>query len=125
MDEVRLALDRMQRVGRSALVVVCNAGVHPLPALPPGAEVFNATEGQLDLSSEQSVAAVLDGVAARLKTIFASESFSDIYVIPFGHAAISAAINLMIFRITGKTPKVYFHLGGGEYFILNWDIRQR
>ena len=125
IDEVRLALNRIEKASAPPLVIVCNAGLHPLPTLPVGADVFIATSGQIDLSSTQSVNDILDDVSVRLGSFISKKTYSDIYLVPFGHAAISSAINLMTFRFSGRTPKMYFHVGAGEYFVLDWDLRTR
>lgn len=113
----------VSRVSQDVLTIVVNQGVHHMPEKYLYGEVFYASEGNLDFSSEATVYEeyqnVLSNVARKLK----SKSWKRIYIVPFGPSTLSMQIKLLVYRITRIESVDLFYSGDGEYFTLELDQR--
>ncbi len=111
------------KVTQDVLTIVVNEGVHHMPEEYLFGEVFYASAGNLNFSSEITVYEeyqnVLSNVARKLK----SKPWKHIYIVPFGPSTLSMQIKLLVYRITRIDSIDLFYLGDGEYFTLELDQR--
>ena len=110
-------------LAENILTIIVNRGVHYLPNEYAIGEVYYASEGNLNFSSDASVHSeherVLSGVSNKLK----SKKWNQVHLIPFGPNTLSMQIKLLVYRITRIETKDLFYAGSGGYLWL--DIRQR
>ena len=107
----------------NVLTIVVNKGVHHLPAKIMRGTVFNASEGNLDFSSAESVQEEFERILEEVAKILKSKSWKQVHVVPFGPCALSMQIKLLVYRITRIESIDIFHLGEGGY--MNLEVKQR
>jgi hypothetical protein len=106
------------------LTIISNEGAHLLPFTFRRGMVYAASSGKLDFSSSTRVHEQFDQILERLATLLKSLIWSKVYVVPFGHAALSMQIKLLVYRITRLETVDLFYDGKGGYFDLELELRQ-
>lgn len=124
-DEVSLALTGLlDRVGddRDVLTIVANAGVHEIPKSYLRGEVYEASRGDWDASTQEALLIELRAILARLVSKLRSSAWERIYLIPTGHPILSVQIKALVYRaLRMNTIDLYYK--SGRYFEVNIDQR--
>lgn len=109
---------------KNVLTIIANAGVHPYHELHKRGDVYIASQGNLDFSSEESsvaeIARVLKGVAGKLK----EKRWNKVYLVPFGPAPLSLQIKSLVYKVLDIETVDVLHAGGGVHFDINLDPRK-
>ena len=108
----------------SILTIICNKGLHPLPAEILIGEIFAASEGNLDFSSKESTQKVIEDILRKTADKVRSKNWDRVYIIPFGHVALSMQIKLLCYRILGTDTVDWFYLNTLGYFPLEIKLRE-
>lgn len=105
------------------LTIIANGGVHPLQDIHKRGEVFFASMGSINFESietaENELKAILAKVALKLK----SESWSKIYIVPFGPAILSMQIKSLVYKVLNQETVDVLHAGSGIHFDISIDTR--
>jgi len=109
---------------RLTLSIIVNSGIHYLPPEYLRGEVFVASEGSLDLSSDESIRAVFRGVLMRTARKLKSRQWQRVYVVPFGPTPLSMQIKLLVYRICGIETIDVMNVPGRPRVDLAFDLRQ-
>ncbi len=105
------------------LTIVANRGVHHVPKNKLRGEIFYASEGNLDFSSQITVRSEIEKVLSNIARKLKSQNWKRIYIVPFGPNTLCMQIKLLVYRITRIESVDLFYTGSGEYIEL--EIRQR
>lgn len=104
------------------LTIVANAGIHAVPRSFLRGEVYEASHGNWDASSEDALrlelTTLLYGVVNKLK----SEHWKRVYLIPTGHPILSLQIKVMVYRIL-RLNTIDLYYKAGTYFEVDLDQR--
>lgn len=106
------------------LTIISNQGVHPLGELHKRGEIFYASKGDLDFSTElkatEEIKKILEVVANKLK----SNSWERVYLVPFGPAALSMQIKSLVYRILHIDTVDVLHIGNGIHVDIEINPRK-
>ena len=106
------------------LTIISNSGVHPLHPLHTRGEVFEASSGSLDFSSEEAsvkeITFILKQVAQKLR----ERSWKTVYLVPFGPAVLSMQIKALVYKVLNIDSIDVLHAGGGTHFDIQIDTRE-
>ncbi|MDE0364288.1 MAG: hypothetical protein OXP09_01800 [Gammaproteobacteria bacterium] len=105
------------------LTIVVNRGVHHIPKDYVYGEVYFASEGNLDFSSETSTLSEFENILISVARKLKSTNWEKIYLVPFGPNTLCMQIKLMVYRITRIETVDLFYRGEGKYFPLEIDQR--
>lgn len=108
----------------NTLTIVANEGVHHLPAQYRRGKVLAASRGSLDFSSAESVHQEFTSVLRKVAAVLKSREWRRIYVIPFGPAALSMELKLLIYRVTGLEAAVVMQMPDGSRADIAIPLRQ-
>lgn len=104
------------------LTIIANAGVHEIPSDYLRGEVYEASRGDWDVSTEETLSIELRKILSRLVKKLRSGRWERIYLIPTGHPILSLQIKAMVYRILRfNTIDLYYK--AGSYFEVNLDQR--
>lgn len=107
----------------STLTIIANVGVHEIPNTILRGEVYSASEGNWDVSSDDSlhleVRRILVGVARKLR----ERPWQIVYLIPTGHPAVSMQIKALVYRALRLNTIDVVYLNG-VYYTLQIDQRE-
>src|SRR5690242_3027812 len=82
------------------LTIIANSGVHAIPSQYQRGEVYAASHGNWNVSSQSDLEAefkrILVGLGRKLK----QSPWKRIYLIPTGHPALAIQIKLLVYRVT-------------------------
>jgi hypothetical protein len=106
----------------AVLTIVANAGVHEIPRTYLRGEVYNASQGDWDASTDETLLLELKGILALLATKLRSAQWKRVYLIPTGHPVLSLQIKAMVYRLLRLNTIDLYHKAG-EYFEINLDQR--
>jgi hypothetical protein len=127
MDEAAIArlLDELPARQSSALTIICNDGLHPIPKEQLPGRVFSATTGnvadQTPEALEQTVADACKQVAQLIKT---EGGFAEIYLVPSGYGVLLQKIAETVFQITGMpATTLHFDRKTSSYWAVRIDLR--
>jgi hypothetical protein len=109
---------------RLTLSIIVNSGIHYLPPEYLRGEIFVASKGSLDLSSDESIREVFRGVLMRTARKLKSRQWQRVYVIPFGPTPLSMQIKLLVYRICGIETIDVMNVPGRPRIDLAFDLRQ-
>jgi hypothetical protein len=102
--------------------IIANAGVHSIPKAYLRGEVYEASRGDWDVSTEEALLTELRGILSGVVSKLRSQSWSRIYLIPTGHPVLSLQIKAMVYRILRfNTVDLYYK--NGFYFEVDLDQR--
>ena len=104
------------------LTIISNAGVHSIPSSLLRGEVYEASRGDWNASTQDALIAELQEILLRLVTRLRLRQWRRIYLIPTGHPILSLQIKAMVFRIL-RLNTIDLYYKGGSYFEV--DINQR
>ena len=121
------ALAALQAVASSkdlalVLTIVANAGVHSIPEQYLRGEVYNASRGNWDASTQESLVRELTGLLTRLGHKLRSRPWKRVYLIPTGHPILSVQIKAMVYRLLRVNTIDLYHKAG-TYFEIDIDQR--
>ena len=106
----------------AVLTIVANAGIHEIPAGYLRGEVYEASRGDWDASTEESLLLELRAILSRLAKKLRSGRWKCVYLIPTGHPVLSLQIKAMVYRLLRfNTIDLYYK--AGIYFEVNLDQR--
>jgi hypothetical protein len=122
---VEAALDGLLASGEpetQVLTIIANAGVHEVPSAYLRGEVYEASRGDWDASTEEALSIELKRILSRLVKKLRSRRWDRIYLIPTGHPILSLQIKAMVYRILRfNTIDLYYK--AGTYFEVDLDQR--
>jgi len=123
-DSVEAALQSLvaSPVAGRVLTIIANAGVHQIPAPHLRGEVYEASRGDWDATSQESLIAEISRILLRLVLKLKSAPWERIYLIPTGHPVLSLQIKAMVYRIL-RLNTIDLYYKAGTY--LDVDIDQR
>jgi hypothetical protein len=124
-EQVAAALESLVMPNASdvgVLTIIANAGVHEIPAAYLRGEIYEASRGDWDASTEGALLLELNGILSRLVSKLRSEQWNRVYLIPTGHPVLSLQIKAMVYRLLRfNTIDLYYK--AGTYFEVNLDQR--
>jgi hypothetical protein len=106
----------------AVLTIIANAGVHRIPETFLRGEVYEASRGDWDVSTEEALLTELRGILSGVVSKLRSQSWSRIYLIPTGHPILSLQIKAMVYRIL-RLNTVDLYYKNGFYFEVDLDQR--
>lgn len=107
----------------NTLTIVANTGVHQIPQEYLRGEVYSASHGnwqastQIDL--EREVRSILLGLARKLK----ERPWRRVYLVPTGHPVVAMNIKVLVYRVLRMNTMDVVYLNG-RYFDLALDQRE-
>jgi hypothetical protein len=118
-------LVELQAQQASALTIICNDGLHPIPKDQLPGRVFAATSGNVADETpealEQTVADACGRVAQLIKT---EGGFTEIFIVPSGYSVLLQKIAETVFQITGKpATTLHFDRNTNSYWAIRIDLR--
>lgn len=105
------------------LTIICNTGLHPLQSLHKRGEVFSASTGSLDFSTEEASVGTLTYILERVAEKLRQRSWKIVCIVPFGLAVLSMHIKALVYRVLNIDTIEVLHAGGGAHFDIQIDIR--
>lgn len=105
------------------LTIIANSGVHPVPAEYLRGEVYSASYGNLDVSSQEALETEFKRILGELGRKLNERGWKQIYLIPTGHPALSIQIKLFVYRIMRINTIDLFYTNG-QYYELYVDHRE-
>jgi hypothetical protein len=122
-EEVVAALDKILNVSEApVLTIIANAGVHEIPKAYLRGEVYEASRGDWNASTETALLLELTAILSRLADKLRSGPWKRVYLIPTGHPILSLQIKTMVYRILRFNTVDLYHKAG-IYFEVNLDQR--
>jgi hypothetical protein len=120
-------LERLRSINteseKRTLTIIANAGVHKIPERYLRGEVFEASLGNWNCSTQREIVEefhrILRGVVRKL----GEDEWQRIYLFPTGHPALSIQIKTLVYRLTRKNTIDMFYKDG-EYFEIAIDARE-
>ncbi|MGB9233572.1 MAG: hypothetical protein WCC04_04100 [Terriglobales bacterium] len=105
-----------------ALTIIANAGIHSIPPAFLRGEVYEASRGDWDASSEEALLLELRRILAQLVHKLRSGRWNRVYLIPTGHPILSLQIKAMVYRIL-RLNTIDLYYKAGSYFEVDLDQR--
>jgi len=106
----------------TVLTIIANAGVHEIPQLYLRGDVYEASRGDWDASTEEALLLELKAILSRLARKLRSRRWTSVYLIPTGHPVLSLQIKAMVYRLLRFNTIDLYHKAG-VYFEVNLDQR--
>lgn len=106
----------------AVLTIIANAGVHEIPDTYLRGEIYEASYGDWDASTEEALLNQLKTILSRLANKLRSRRWSCVYLIPTGHPVLSLQIKAMVYRLLRFNTIDLYHKAG-TYFEVNLDQR--
>jgi hypothetical protein len=106
----------------TVLTIIANAGVHEIPQLYLRGDVYEASRGDWDASTEEALLLDLKAILSRLAGKLRSRRWTSVYLIPTGHPILSLQIKAMVYRLLRFNTIDLYHKAG-TYFEVNLDQR--
>ena len=107
----------------STLTIIANVGVHEIPEKLRRGEVYSASQGNWQVSSDEDlsreVRRILVGVARKLR----ERPWQVVYLIPTGHPVVSMQIKALVYRALRLNTVDVAYLNG-VYYTLHLDQRE-
>lgn len=104
------------------LTIVANAGVHEIPPRYLRGDVYEASRGNWDASSEAALVGELTRILEALARKLRARRWERVYLIPTGHPILSVNIKSMVYRIL-RMNTVDLYYSSGAYFEVSIDQR--
>ncbi len=105
------------------LTIVANAGVHEIPSEHLRGDVFHASHGNWNVSTDGDLRSelqrILTGVAQKLK----ERPWQIVYLVPTGHPVVSMQIKTLVYRALRLNTIDLAYLNG-TYYIVDLDQRE-
>lgn len=126
-EKVMADLLRMKKESsenKLVLTIVMNAGVHHLAPEYLRGDVFIASEGSLDLSSQTKIHEEFKKILMRAAIKLKSKGWNQVYVVPFGPTPLCMQIKLLVYRICGIESIDVMNIPGQPRVDLAFNLRQ-
>lgn len=104
------------------LTIVSNAGMHNIPSAYVHGELYVASDGNLELSSQENISETYASVLQRLAAKLREKAWKKIYLIPTGPTTLALQIKLLVYHVTRLSTIDLFY-SRGEYFEIGMDYR--
>jgi hypothetical protein len=104
------------------LTIIANAGIHAVPRSFLRGEVYEASRGDWDASSEEALRLELRKLLSEVANKLKSEHWQRVYLIPTGHPILSLQIKVMVYRIL-RLNTIDLYYKAGTYFEVDLDQR--
>lgn len=104
------------------LTIVANAGVHAIPNAYLRGDIYEASRGDWDASTEEELLLELKGILSRLVSKLRSRNWKRVYLIPTGHPILSLQIKVLVYRIL-RINTIDLYYKAGSYFEVDIDQR--
>lgn len=124
-DEISTALKGLLEQGRNnrnVLTIVSNAGVHEIPKAYLRGEVYEASRGDWNASTQEELLTELEAILSRLVSKLRSNAWERVYLIPTGHPILSVQIKTLVYR-TLRMNTIDLYYKSGKYFEIDIDQR--
>tara|TARA_R110002049_G_scaffold49267_2_gene141146 strand:+ start:3755 stop:4198 length:444 start_codon:yes stop_codon:yes gene_type:complete len=108
----------------SVLTIISNAGVHPYHDLHKRGEVFIASEGNIDFSSEEAAIREIEKILILVSKKLKEKRWKRVYLVPFGPAPLSLQIKSLVQKILDIETIDVLHIGNGQHIDLKLDPRK-
>ncbi|PTQ77418.1 hypothetical protein C8R26_10864 [Nitrosomonas oligotropha] len=105
------------------LTIIANADVHPYHALHKRGEIFVASEGSLDFSTEESAVSEIESVLLRVAKKLKEKRWSCVYLVPFGPAPLALQIKSLVHKILDVETIDVLHIGNGAHIDIHINPR--
>jgi hypothetical protein len=106
----------------TVLTIIANAGVHEIPKVYLQGEVYEASWGDWNASSEEALLLELSSILSRLAHKLRSKQWNRVYLIPTGHPVLSLQIKTMVYRLL-RINTIDLYYKAGSYFTVDLDQR--
>lgn len=106
------------------LTIIANQGVHPLGDLHKRGDVFYASKGDLDFSSEIKATNAMEKVLRNVANKLKSDSWEKVYLVPFGPAVLSMQIKSLVYRVLHIDTIDVLHIGNGLHVDIDINPRE-
>jgi hypothetical protein len=107
---------------QTVLTIIANAGVHGIPREYLRGEIYEASRGDWDVSTEETLLLELKAILSSLARKLRTGSWKQVYLIPTGHPILSLQIKAMVYRVLRLNTIDLYHKAG-IYFEVNLDQR--
>jgi len=104
------------------LTIIANAGVHQIPERYLRGEVYEASRGNWDATSEAALIGELTKLLEALAEKLRSQPWERVYLVPTGHPIFALQIKAMVYRIL-RLNTVDLYYKAGTYFDIDIDQR--
>lgn len=106
------------------LTIISNGGVHPYHDLHKRGDIFIASEGNIDFSTENSAIRGIEEILVRVSRKLKEKRWRKVYLVPFGPAPLSLQIKSLVHKILDIETIDVLHIGNGRHIDLNLDPRK-
>jgi hypothetical protein len=100
------------------LTIIANTGVHPIPKEFLRGDVYSASYGNWDVSSQEGLELEFKRILRGLGTKLQERPWQKIYLIPTGHPVLSLQIKVFVYRVSRINTIDLFYSNGKYYEIL-------
>jgi hypothetical protein len=114
--ESRLAED-------SILTIIGNEGIHSIPSQYIHGEVYVASKGNLNLSSEEAIANEYQIILKKLFAKLNEKSWRKVYFVPTGHTTLALQIKQLVYHVLRQSTVDLFY-SKGTYIEIDIDYRE-
>lgn len=124
-EQVVAALERLVTPGTpepGVLTIVANTGIHEIPPEYLRGEIYEASHGNWDASTEEALLLELNRILSRLVSKLRSGHWNRVYLIPTGHPILSLQIKALVYRLLRFNTVDLYH-NAGTYFEVDIDQR--
>lgn len=105
------------------LTIIANGGVHPLQDIHKRGEIFFASMGGINFESKKTAENELNAILTKVALKLKSESWSKVYIVPFGPAILSMLIKSLVYKVLNQETIDVLHAGSGIHFDISIDTR--
>ena len=105
-----------------SLTIVANAGIHEVPSEYLRGEVYEASHGNWDARTQESLVGELTAILSRLALKLRSRQWKRVYLIPTGHPILSLQIKTMVYRLL-RMNTIDLYYKAGSYLEVDIDHR--
>lgn len=97
------------------LTVICNVGVHSIPASVIRGEEFIFSHGQVKLDNNDEIIEQMTNLLSALARKLKERNWKKIFIVPSGHPLFYAHAKYMIYRVTRIEAIDVIYIGDGKY----------
>jgi len=105
------------------LTIIANSGVHAIPVQYQRGEVYSASQGNWNVTSQADIDAEFRKILVALGRKLKEFPWKRIYLIPTGHPALSIQIKILVYRVT-RINTIDLLYSNGQYFEIQIDHRE-
>ncbi len=115
---------KLELPSEKTLTIIANAGVHPYDALHTRGEVFIASQGTLDFSSQDTATKAIEAALVRVTRKLKEKRWNVVYLVPFGPAPLSLQIKSLVNKVLDIETIDVLHLGNGRHVDISISPRK-